>query len=253
MNELFLSIVVPAYNEALRIGPSLVKIRQYLATKDFLSEVIVVDDGSNDGSDSVLSHIAADWPSLRILRNERNRGKGYSVRRGVLEAKGEFVLFSDADLSAPVEQADGLVAAMQSVRADAVVGSRALQRALIGVHQPLLRECAGVCFNILVRLFTGLQIRDTQCGLKLFRRHSTRWAFECQSVEGFGFDPELLFLIKRSGGNILEVPVRWNNDPASKVRFLRDSTRMLLELISLRWQVLTGGVARPAARDLMSS
>jgi dolichyl-phosphate beta-glucosyltransferase len=225
------------------------RIRRYLVTKTFVSEVIVVDDGSNDGTDAVLSRVAADWPELRILRNERNRGKGYSVRRGVLAAKGELVLFSDADLSAPIGQADDMVVTMQSTGADVVVGSRAMQRTLIGVRQPLFRECAGMCFNVLVRLLTGLQIRDTQCGMKLFRRRTTRSAFECQTVEGFGFDPELLFLIKQGGGNIVEVPVRWNNDPASKVRFLRDSTTMLLELISLRWKVLTGRLALPLRAD----
>jgi glycosyltransferase involved in cell wall biosynthesis len=177
---------------------------------------------------------------LRILRNEPNRGKGYSVRRGVLEARGKFVLFTDSDLSAPIEEANKLLAALESSGYDAAVGSRALQRRLIGVRQPWHREFAGRGFNLLVRLFTGLRLRDTQCGFKLFRRERTRRAFELQRVTGFGFDPEVLFLIERCGGKVVEVPVRWNDNPATKVRFLRDSTRMFLDLIALRWRALRG-------------
>jgi len=243
MSEIFLTIVIPAYNEALRIGPSLERVRDYLATKAFRAEVIVVDDGSTDGTYSLLSTIASGWSTLRILHNDGNRGKGYSVRRGVLHANGKVVLFTDADLSAPIEEADKLIGAMDN-GADAIIGSRALQRELIGIHQPWFRECAGICFNLLVRLFTGLRMRDTQCGLKLFRRSSTRWAFESQRVEGFGFDPEILFLIGRSGGKIVEVPVRWDNSAGSKVRFLQDSALMFWELVALRWRALTTGYAR---------
>lgn len=240
MPELFLSIVIPAYNEAKRIGPALDKIRNYLASKRFLAEVVVVDDGSTDDTPALLRAAAVRWPGLRTLTNQPNRGKGFSVRRGALEAQGVFVLFTDADLSAPIEEADKLIAALESAAADAAVGSRALDRSLIGVRQPWRREYAGRLFNLLVRLFTGLKIRDTQCGLKLFRRHSTRRAFEAQRVTGFGFDPELLFLIEREGGRVVEVPVRWNDDPATKVRFLRDSTRMFLDLIALRWRDWAG-------------
>lgn len=240
MAEPFLSIVIPAYNEYLRLGTSLEKIRQYLAAKHFASELVIVDDGSRDQTPELLREAAARFPALRVLRNEPNQGKGYSVRRGVLEARGEFVLFTDADLSAPIEEADKLLAALESSDADAAVGSRALQRELVGVHQPWFREYAGRGFNLLVRLFTGLRIRDTQCGLKLFHRATTRRAFELQCVRGFGFDPELLFLIERLGGKLVEVPVRWYDNPATKVRFLRDSTTMFLDLIRLRWRAWRG-------------
>ncbi len=240
MPELFLSVVIPAYNEAERIETTLDKIRSYLASKRFLAEVVVVDDGSTDGTPGLLRTAAARWPELRTLTNHPNRGKGFSVRRGVLEAEGVFVLFTDADLSAPIEEADNLIAALESAQADAAVGSRALDRSLIGVRQPWRREYAGRFFNLLVRLFTGLKIHDTQCGLKLFRRDSTRRAFENQQVTGFGFDPELLFLIERWGGKVVEVPVRWNDNPATKVHFLRDSTRMFLDLIALRWRAWAG-------------
>jgi dolichyl-phosphate beta-glucosyltransferase len=240
MDEPYLSIIVPAYNEAQRIGKSLETIREYLARKPFAAELIVVDDGSMDGTPALLETFATAWPELRILRNEPNRGKGYSVRRGALEARAPYILFTDADLSTPIEEADRLLAAMESTGADAAIGSRALKRELIGIHQPKFREWSGILFNRVVRLLTGLAIRDTQCGFKLFRRETTRHAFERQTVFGFGFDPELLFLIQRSGGRILEIPVRWNNDPATKVRFLRDSSRMLLDLLKLRWRAWRG-------------
>ena len=240
MRQPFLSLVIPAYNEALRIGASLEKIRRYLASKEFASEVIVVDDGSADGTPELLREAASSFPALRVLRNEPNRGKGYSVRRGVLESQGEFVLFTDADLSAPIEEADKLFQALESLGADAAVGSRAINRELVGIHQPWFREYAGRAFNLLVRLATGLRIRDTQCGLKLFRRAKTRQAFELQSFTGFGFDPELLFLIERLGGKVVEVPVRWYDDPATKVRFLRDSSAMAFDLVRLRWRAWTG-------------
>jgi len=240
MPEPLLSIVIPAYNEAQRLGRCLEKVRHYLETKSFASEVIVVDDGSDDAQEAVLDEARRPFPSLRVLRNERNRGKGYSVRRGVLEARGEFVLFTDADLSAPIEEADKLLAEVKLNQADAAIGSRALQRQLIGIHQPVMREYGGRFFNLFVRLATGLKIHDTQCGLKMFRRATTRRAFELQRVEGFGFDPELLFLIERLGGKIVEVPVRWDNDPATKVHVVRDAARACLDLVALRWRAATG-------------
>lgn len=240
MPEFFLSIVVPAYNEARRIGSSLEKICAYAESKPFPVELIAVDDGSRDETAEVLRQAVSRFPALRVLHHEPNRGKGFSVRRGVLEAQGRFVLFTDADLSAPIEETDKLLAALETSGAAAAVGSRALERGLIGVHQPWFREFGGRFFNCVVRLLTGLKVRDTQCGLKLFRRASTRRAFELQSVEGFGFDPEVLFLIARGGGKVVEVPVRWNDNPATKVRFLRDASRMLLDLVRLRWRAWTG-------------
>ena len=236
MNEPFLSLVIPAYNEAARIGGTLEKIRSYVKSKPFVSEVILVDDGSTDATLDAVG----GFPEVQVLRNDRNHGKGYTVRHGVLEARGRFILFTDADLSSPIEEADKLLSALETSEADAAVGSRALQRELIGVHQPWFREFAGRFFNLLVRMLTGLKLHDTQCGFKLFRRDTTRRAFELQHVEGFGFDPELLFLIERQGGKLIEVPVRWNDNPATKVRFLRDSTRMFLDLVRLRWRARRG-------------
>ena len=236
MPEPFLSIVIPAYNEARRIRDTLERVSHFRESQAYAVELIVVDDGSTDHTDETV----AEFPGIRLVRNDRNHGKGFTVRHGVLEARGELVLFSDADLSTPIEEVDKLLLALQSSGADAAVGSRALNRELIGIHQPWLRDMAGRFFNLLVKVFTGLRLHDTQCGFKLFRRISTRTAFELMKVEGFGFDPELLFLIERHGGRVLEVPVRWDNHPATKVRFLRDSTEMFLDLIAIRWRALTG-------------
>lgn len=245
MPDPYLSIVIPAYNEAGRIVSSLEAIREYVMGKEFRVETIVVDDGSTD--DTVA--IAAAQTDVRVLRNRENRGKGYSVRHGVLEARGELILFTDADLSAPIEEADKLLAAMESSHADAVVGSRALQRELIGAHQSPFREWGGRFFNLLVRIFTGLDIHDTQCGFKLFRNQTTRRAFELQRVNRFGFDPEILFLVKRLGGKVVEVPVRWNHNPATKVHYLRDSLHMTLDLIVLRWRSMTGLYEKEAGNE----
>ena len=236
MAEPFLSIVVPAYNEARRIRETLAELCRFEKSAPYPMELIVVDDGSTDQTVDTVTQ----FPGVRLVRNDRNHGKGFTVRHGVQEARGEFVLFTDADLSTPIAEVGKLLSALESSVADAAVGSRALQRELIGVHQPFFRETAGRFFNLLVRTFTGLRLHDTQCGFKLFRRSSTCEAFERMRVEGFGFDPELLFLIAREGGRIVEVPVRWNDNPATKVRFLRDSTRMFLDLISIRWRAWTG-------------
>ena len=235
----FLSIVVPAYNEELRIGKSLDRMRQYLGAKTFSADVIVVDDGSSDATCDLVRRAAEHWPALHLIVNDRNRGKGFSVRRGALEARGLYVLLTDADLSAPIDQAGILIAALESTGADAAVGSRALERELIGVHQPWIREWSGVCFNLAVRLLTGLKLRDTQCGFKLFRRETTRRAFEHLKANRFGFDPELLFLIQRFGGRVLEIPVRWDNDPATRFSILRDAVQSLREVVAVRWRVLT--------------
>jgi dolichyl-phosphate beta-glucosyltransferase len=235
----YLSIVIPAYNESARIGKALQEVHKYAASKDFMTELVLVDDGSSDPTPELFRQFQSVWPHTRILINEVNRGKGFSVRRGVLEAQGTFILFTDADLSAPIEETDKLLAELNSSQADAAVGSRALDRKLIGVHQPWQREIGGRLFNLFVQAFTGLRIQDTQCGFKLFRRETTRKAFEAQRVERFGFDPEVLFLIKRLGGKIVEVPVRWNDNPATKVHFLRDATRMFLDLVVLRWRAWT--------------
>jgi dolichyl-phosphate beta-glucosyltransferase len=213
-----LSIVIPAYNEEKRLPATLDRVICYLARGGWaFSEVLVVDDGSRDGTVRVAEDFAARAPSIRVLRNPGNRGKGYSVRHGMLEAKGEWALFSDADLSSPIEELDKLWSAAQESGARVTIGSRALDRSLIGVHQPLLRESAGKLFNVAVRIITGLPFRDTQCGFKLFEAGAARDIFGRQRLERFGFDVEVLFLARQLGYRAVEVPVKWNDVAGTKV------------------------------------
>jgi glycosyltransferase involved in cell wall biosynthesis len=239
-----LSIIIPAFNEEKRLGRALERIRDYITVKGFDAEVIVVDDGSNDGTAKLAEEWHARVPNLRLLSNGRNRGKGYSVRHGVLEARGRIALFTDADLSAPIEEADKLLAALN--HADVAIGSRALDRSLISVHQSRVRELAGIMFNLIVRLMTGVNFRDTQCGFKAFIRQPAKIVFEQQRVEGFGFDPEILFLAKRHGLRAVEIPVRWAHDPATKVNVIRDSLRMFSDLVRIRWNWLLGRYPKKA-------
>jgi glycosyltransferase involved in cell wall biosynthesis len=232
-----LSIVIPAFNEELRIGASLGKVIPFLESRNEPFEILVIDDGSTDATVQVVEAFCN--PQLRVIRNPTNRGKGYSVRRGLLEAKGSWVLFTDADLSTPIEELDTLMgAAVPGV--DVVIGSRAIDRSKILVHQSRARELAGILFNRIVRLILRLPIADTQCGFKLFRRGTSLDIFQLQTIPGFGFDPEVLYLARRNGLGIREVPVTWRNDEASKVRLIRDATTMFLNLIEIRWNWVRG-------------
>jgi dolichyl-phosphate beta-glucosyltransferase len=233
-----LSIIVPAYNEEKRLPSTLARIRDYVAANGLDAEVIVVDDGSSDDTAELVEERRAQMPDLRLVSNGRNRGKGYSVRHGMLEARGRIALFTDADLSAPIGEAGKLFAALND--ADVALGSRALDRSLIAVHQSRLRELAGILYNAIVRLMTGVNFRDTQCGFKAFRRDRSQIVFEQQRIEGFGFDPEILFLAKRHGLRAVEIPVRWAHDPATKVHVFRDSLRMFGDLLRIRWNWLLG-------------
>lgn len=237
-----LSIIIPAYNEEQRLPSALEKIAAYLATKPFAAEVIVVDDGSADATAAITEQWRHRLPGLRLVSNGRNRGKGYSVRHGMLEARGRVALFTDADLSAPIEEADKLLAVLGSY--EGAIGSRAVDRSLIAVRQSPLRELAGICFNLVVRLITGLNFKDTQCGFKAFLREPALIVFQQQRAERFGFDPEILFLAKRHGLRVAEVPVRWAHDDRTKVRLLRDSLRMFSELLAIRWNWLLGRYPR---------
>jgi glycosyltransferase involved in cell wall biosynthesis len=244
-----LSIIIPAYNEEKRLGRTLTRIREYFAgrpTGPVEIELIVVDDGSTDGTLQVARDWAREMPSLRLVSNRVNHGKGYSVRRGILEARGCIALFTDADLSTPIEESEKLFAAIEAGN-DVAVGSRAIDRSLIAVHQSWFREVAGMIFNGLVRLLTGLRFHDTQCGFKAFVRERCRIVFEQQRIEGFGFDPEILFLVRRHGLRTAEVPVRWAHDPGSKVHVLSDSLRMFADLLYIRWNWLLGSY--PAKRS----
>lgn len=237
-----LSIVIPAYNEETRLPRTLAQLSNYFATPQWPAEnleILVVDDGSTDGTVRVVEEWASRMPSLRVVLNGQNRGKGYSVRHGMLEARGRVALFTDADLSSPIEESSKLLAAIAAGNSVAI-GSRALDRSLIEIHQSPYRELAGIIFNGFVRLFTGLPIHDTQCGFKAFVREPSRIVFKQQRIEGFGFDPEILFLAKRHGLRTAEVAVRWAHDPATKVHVVRDSLRMFGDLIYIRWNWLLG-------------
>ena len=237
-----LSIVIPAYNEESRLGRTLGRIRDYLASRGVTTaqcEILVVDDGSKDGTARIAQEWTRELPMLRVVSNPGNRGKGYSVRHGMLEARGRVALFTDADLSSPIEESEKLLAAIHEGNGVAI-GSRALDRSLIAVHQSRLRELAGIIFNGCVRLFTGLPYHDTQCGFKAFLREAARIVFEQQRIERFGFDPEILFLAKRHGLRGIEVPVRWAHDPATKVHVIRDGLRMFGDLVYIRWNWLLG-------------
>jgi dolichyl-phosphate beta-glucosyltransferase len=237
-----LSLIIPAYNEERRLPRGLAQIRDYLAArgrKPHEVEIIVVDDGSTDRTAALVEEWKREISSLRLVSNGDNRGKGYSVRHGMQKARGRIALFTDADLSAPIEEADKLLAAIDAGN-DVAIGSRAVNRALIFGHQSRLREVAGMIFNAFVRLFTGLPLQDTQCGFKAFRREPARIIFEQQRIEGFGFDPEILFLAKRHGLRTAEIPVRWAHDPATKVHVVRDSLIMFSDLAYIRWNWLLG-------------
>ena len=213
-----ISIIIPAYNEEKRLPATLERVIEYLHGERFeFAEVLVVDDGSRDSTVALVQEFSRRRPCVRLLQNPGNRGKGYSVRHGMLEAKGEWALFTDADLSAPIEELEKLLIAVERNGAVIAIGSRALDRSLVGVHQPLFREYAGRFFNLVMRGITGLKFKDTQCGFKLFRRDAARAIFERQQLERFGFDAEVLFIGKLLDYEMVEVPVRWNDVAGSKV------------------------------------
>jgi dolichyl-phosphate beta-glucosyltransferase len=237
-----LSIIIPSYNEELRLPATLEKIAAYITASGLEAEVLVVDDGSRDRTAAVAETLRWKIPSLRVLANGVNRGKGFSVRRGMLEARGRIVLFTDADLSAPIEEAGKLIQALETN--DVAIGSRAIDRSLISVRQSPFREFSGIVFNKVVRAILRLPFVDTQCGFKAFRRDRCSIIFEQQRIERFGFDPELLYLARHHGLYSVEIPVRWAHSPATKVSMLRDSIHMFLDVFAIRWNALAGRYPR---------
>jgi glycosyltransferase involved in cell wall biosynthesis len=231
-----LSIIIPAYNEEKRLPATLETVRAWLQRGRWeFSEIVVVDDGSRDGTAKAAARAGA-----RVLRNPGNRGKGYTVRHGMLEAKGAWALFTDADLSAPIEELDKLWDAVErDGRAAGAIGSRALDRTLVGVHQPFFREAMGRFFNLTMRAVTGLPFHDTQCGFKLFDAAAAREVFRRQRLVGFGFDVEVLYIARSLGYRMLEVPVRWNDAAGTKVSLWRGMTAFL-EPVEVRWNGVRG-------------
>jgi len=234
------SIIVPAYNEAERLGSSLQRMLAYIEESRWASEIIVVNDGSRDGTAAVVKEFAERNPIVRLIENPGNRGKGYSVRNGMMSASGQFLLFTDADLSSPIEEAPKLFAPIESGAADVAIGSRYLQSELQMRKQPMHRRMLGRAFNLALRMILGLSYVDTQCGFKAFNRKAVSAVFPNMKIERWGFDPEILFLAKRYGLRVVEVPVSWAHDHRSKISPLRDGTRMLGELMRVRMNSLSG-------------
>ena len=235
----FLSVMIPAYNEAQRLAGSLTTIGAYLDANGIDAEILVVDDGSTDET-ATLAAKALTGRRGRVVQNDENRGKGYSVRRGLLEARGRFVLVTDADLSTPIEEHAKLAKAIRDRDGDIAIGSRALPDSEVRVRQSWLRQSMGRSFNTIVRALTGLPFRDTQCGFKLMDRDRVRPLLEKMVVDGFACDVELLFLSARFGLSVVDVPVVWINAAGSKVSLVSDPIRMLLDVLRVRWRFRRG-------------
>jgi glycosyltransferase involved in cell wall biosynthesis len=205
--------------------------------------VIVVNDGSTDSTAAIVREFAASAPEVRLIENPSNRGKGYSVRSGLLQALGEVVMFSDADLSAPIDEADRLFAAIAE-GADIAIGSRWLEKSRQTHRQPFYRQFFGRCFNAVTRGVMGLHFADTQCGFKAFTRAAAQTVFQLQTIERWGFDPEILFIALKCGYKVVEVPVSWAHDARTRMSYLRDGIRMLQDVAIIRWNALLGRYAK---------
>jgi dolichyl-phosphate beta-glucosyltransferase len=240
------TFIVPAYNESERLAVSLPKILDYVHQQQLRSEIIVVNDGSTDDTADVVRSVMSRNTDIRLVENPGNRGKGYSVRHGMLEAQGDVMLFTDADLSSPIYEAGKLFAAIEK-GSDVAIGSRWLQADLQTERQPWHRQLYGRMFNLALRLTLGLKYRDTQCGFKAFTRPAVRTIFTRQRVERWGFDPELLFIADKFHLRTVEVPVEWAHDHRSKISPVRDGLKMALEMVSVRWNDLKGLYEVPTA------
>jgi dolichyl-phosphate beta-glucosyltransferase len=233
-----ISIVIPAFNESRRIADTLGKVREFLGRTPLSFEILVVNDGSTDETAEIVRRF--ECQGVRLIHLAENRGKGYSVRTGVLKAAGTYVLITDADLSTPIDELPKLYDIAEREPADIVIGSRAIDRRSIERHQSMFREIGGIAFNRLMRIGLGLKLHDTQCGFKLFHRARTRSIFKKQTIDGFGFDPEILFLAARRRLRIREVSVRWSHADDTKVRVIRDGLRMVADLLRIRLNDFAG-------------
>jgi dolichyl-phosphate beta-glucosyltransferase len=239
------SCVTPAY-EAQRIGHTLRAVGAYLQRQPFPAEIIVVDDGSRDATAATVAAFEAALPPVRLLRHGRNRGKGFSVRQGFVHASGDYLLFSDVDLSTPIEEVEKLLAALREP-CEVAIGSRALAASQVEVRQPRYREYMGRLYNRCVQALAVPGIQDTQCGFKCFRRDAALAICARMTAEGFGFDVEMLYLARHLGYRVREVPVVWRHAPQSRVRLWQDPVSMLGELVRIRWRDLWGRYDRPQA------
>lgn len=235
-----LSVVIPAYNERVRLGDTLTAILQYLDSNHIHAEVLVVDDGSTDDTSGLASE-RLDRQRGRVIKNVENRGKGYSARHGITEARGRWVLLCDADLSTPIEEHARLAEIARDRDLDIVIASRGLPESKVEVHQHAVRESMGKTFNFIVRSLTGLRLHDTQCGFKLMDRNRVLPIVEKSVIDGFAFDVELLYVATRFGLSVAEVPVIWRNSPESKVGVVTAPPAMLVEILRVLWRFRRGG------------
>jgi len=233
------SIVIPAYNESTRLGATLEKVLAYVHTHEWDAEVIVVNDGSRDNTADIVRTFARKYPALRLVENPGNRGKGYSVRNGMLNARGRILLFSDADLSSPIEEVPKLLKALDE-GADVAIGSRWLCAQTQIQRQPQYRQLLGRIFNLMLRITLNLQFKDTQCGFKAFKQRAAQAIFPLQKIERWGFDPEILFLARKFGLTVMEVPVAWGHNEGTRINPLVDGSRMFMEMLYIRWYDLQG-------------
>jgi glycosyltransferase involved in cell wall biosynthesis len=233
------SIVIPAFNESGRIPATLESVVACVRQFGWSAEVIVVNDGSTDSTAALVRAIQQRAPEVRLIENPQNRGKGYSVRSGMLQARGEVVMFTDSDLSSPIEEAERLFAAIAG-GADIAIGSRWMATSRQTHRQPLYRQFFGRCFNFVTRLVMGLPFADTQCGFKAFTRAAAQTVFQLQTIERWGFDPEILFIALKRGYRVQEVPVSWAHDARTRMSYLRDGLKMLEEVAVIRWNAVTG-------------
>ncbi len=234
MSDIYLSVVIPAYNEGPRLAKTLQEIIAFLRAQTYRSEILVIDDGSADNTSAIAEQELTSFPEYQVLKNVPNQGKGAAVRRGMLEARGEMLLFTDADMSTPIQEVTGFIAALQKDY-DVVIGSRAMQGADIVEHQPFFREWMGRIYNFLARLLAFKGIQDSQCGFKCFRREAARDLFRRQKLDRFSFDAEIVFLAQRLGYRLLEKPVSWKNSARSRVSLLSDPLNMFMDLARIRW------------------
>jgi len=240
-----LAVVVPAYNEHDRIGPTLRRLNEYLSAQPYSWKVVVVNDGSKDDTAQIVREFGEQHPGFELLDSQPNHGKGFVVRKGMLETEAEWLLFSDADLAAPIEEIEKLWKAVEGGTPIAI-GSRPLKESNLEIRQPWYREMAGRSFNLAVQIFAVKGIKDTQCGFKLFREDVALDVFKRCKLDGFGFDFESLMIARDLGYQVAEVPIRWAHQEGSKVNMLRDGVRMLTELVKLR---AAGKKARTRPRD----
>jgi glycosyltransferase involved in cell wall biosynthesis len=238
------SLVIPAFNESSRIRPTLDEILRYIGERKWDAEILVVDDGSRDDTAEIVREYARAHSQIQLVQNPGNRGKGYSVRNGMLHARGDICLFTDADLSSPIAEAQKLFDAIQQ-GADIAIGSRWLRAELQTERQPFYRQAFGRIFNILLRLVLGLRFKDTQCGFKAFRRETAQRIFPLQRIERWGFDPEILFLARRMNLKVSEVPVVWAHSEGTRLHPFRDGLRMFGDVMRIRWNALTGAYTDP--------